>query len=293
MLEKKGINAAICVTACLIVIGGWQAFRDESPQMKLDAGASSERIMQADAETPAPKSAVSSGLPSSTPDHVVTKRSPPNVDNDLGNLNDQIHRAFTEKDGRLAANLASKLKECDVNMMILTVESSKGAPPDSDAALLEIRKERLQRYERMNASCQTVPGDQHQVRMRLLELAIQQEVVGAATESFEAGSRDPMTLSRVVGDASAGDIRALTTVAMHDIRVFGVTREDQDAARYALKLASIDPVVGERVVNYLKVAESYGAPNANFDLSNISESVRSRGEDAAGKLRERLLTETR
>ncbi len=188
----------------------------------------------------------------------------------------------------MAANLAGMLKECEISQKILEVESSQGARPNTDPAVQAARMERLQEYQRLQASCQTVPGDQKQVRSRLLDLAIQQRVVGAATESFLAGSREPATLSQVVSDASAGDVSALTNVAMYETKLFGISRDEQDAARYALKLASADPDIGWRVINSLKVAEGHAVPNSSFDFSGISSSARAKGAETAERIKQRL-----
>ncbi|MFY7820022.1 MAG: hypothetical protein ACOVP3_04170 [Rhodoluna sp.] len=205
-----------------------------------------------------------------------------------GTLNDQIERALSINDGPGAASLAAKLNDCDIGLRILAVESSQGAQPNSDPAVQAIRLARLQEYERLVASCQTVPGDRNQLRLRLLDLAVQQGIMGAAVESFEAGSREPRTVSRVVGDAILGDLKSLTTIAMYDAKVFNVSRDVQDAARYALQLASNTPITGRRVVNYLKIAESYAAPNSEFDSSKISGAARTQGMEIASRLNNRL-----
>lgn len=204
------------------------------------------------------------------------------------NLNDRVARALAMKDGLTAASLAEELKECELNLKIMEVEGSQGAQANAEPAILAVRMERLHAYQRINASCQTVPGDPKQTRLHLLQLAVQQGVVGAAIERFEAGAREPFTLAHVVSDASSGDVRALATIAMYDMKVFSISRDEQDAARYALKLASTDPAVGVKVVNYLKIAESYAVPNSEFDLSKISSAARMDGVQIAGKIRDRL-----
>lgn len=159
---------------------------------------------------------------------------------------------------------------------------------DADGPRVQaVRNERLLEYHRMVAACQTVPGDPLQVRLRLLDLATQKGVVGAATDSFEAGSRQPSTLSRVVSDAMTGDLRALTTLGIYDIKLFGVTRDQQDAARYALKLISADPTIGPRAQTFFRIAESYGAPNSHFDFSRISPAARALAEEIAQRSKAR------
>lgn len=285
-LEKKYAVPAVIAGACLILIGAWKLNQGQS-EANLPAavapasGAQSVGANQAGARAAASESAAPTAaqlpLAGASSGHEAA-----------GTLNDQVDRAFAAKDGPMAANLAGKLKECEISQKILEVESSQGARPNTDPAVQAVRMERLQEYQRLQASCQTVPGDQKQVRARLLDLAIQQRVVGAATESFLAGSREPATLAQVVSDASAGDVSALTNVAMYETKVFGISRDEQDAARYALKLASADPDVGKRVVNSLRVAESYAVPNSSFDFSGISSAARAKGAETAEKIKQRL-----
>ncbi len=188
----------------------------------------------------------------------------------------------------MAANLAFMLKECEINMGILEVASSEGANPHTDPELLAMRLERLRQYEREFAACQTVAGDHKQVRLRLLDLAVQQGVVGAARESFSMGSREPATLSQLIRDANAGDRYSLLNVAMYDRKLLGITRDEQDAVRFALKLSSADPDVGARVVNSLRIAEEYAVPNSHFDFSEISNDARMKGAEIAERLKETL-----
>jgi hypothetical protein len=75
---------------------------------------------------------------------------------------------------------------------------------------------------------------------------------------------------------------------MYDAKVFNVSRDVQDAARYALQLVSKDPMTGRRVVNYLKIAESYAAPNSEFDSSKVSTAARTQGVEIASRLKSRL-----
>lgn len=117
-------------------------------------------------------------------------------------LNDQVGRALASNDGPMAAILAKVLSKCESDLEMLKLERSEGHDPYADARLLASRVERLQEYARKIAHCQTVPGDHVKVRLRLLDLAMQQGVVGAAKESFLAGSREPSTLSRMVNDAN-------------------------------------------------------------------------------------------
>lgn len=211
-----------------------------------------------------------------------------------GTLHDQVQAAIAKRDGEMAADLAAKLQECDLNSKVLAVESSQGGEPGSTSEIQATRMARLQNYQRQAANCQTVGGDSQEARLRLLDVAVQQKIVGAAVESFQSGVRKAETLQQLVRDAQAGDVRSLSTVAMYDVNVFGIDRDTQYAARYALKVASEDPQVGSRAINYLKMAESYAMPLAGdklpkFDFSDINDAARAEGVAIAVRLRGRLM----
>lgn len=291
-LEKKHVLPAVIAGGCLILIGAWKLNQGPSeadlPTAAVPAsGAQSVGSNQAETRAAASAPTASTASAASTAGQLPVAQVP-SGHQAAGTLNDQVERALAAKDGLMAAKLANILKECDISQRILEIESSQGAPPNLDPAIQAVRMERLQEYQRLQASCQTVPGDQKQVRMRLLDLAIQQGVIGAATEAFLAGSREPATMSQVVRDADAGDVNAMTNVALYETTLFGITRDQQDAVRYALKLVSTDPDVGTRAANFLRVAESYAAPNSSFDFSGISAAARAKGAEIAEKLKQRL-----
>ena len=285
-LKKKYVVPAAIAGGCLLLIGSWKMKQGPSeadlpPAAAPASGVQSVGFNQADTRPAA-------SAPTASAAEQLPVAPLPSGHEATGTLNDQVERALAAKDGFMAAKLAATLKECDISQRILEVDSSRGAPPDADPAVQAVRLERLREYQRLQSSCQTVPGDQKQVRMRLLDLAIQQGVIGAATESFLAGSREPATLSQVVRDAYAGDVNAMTNVALYETTLFGITRDQQDAVRYAMKLVSTDPDVGSRAANFLRVAESYAAPNSSFDFSRISSAARAEAAEIAEKLKQRL-----
>lgn len=291
-LEKKHALPAAIAGGCLILIGAWKLNQGPSeadlPAAVASAsGAQSAGFNQAETRAAASAPTASAASAASTTGQLPAAQVT-SGHQAAGTLNDQVERALAAKDGLMAAKLAGTLKECDISQRILEIESSRGSRPDPDPAIQAVRMERLQEYQRLQASCQTVPGDQEQVRMRLLDLAIQQGVIGAATEAFLAGSREPATMSQVVRDANAGDVNAMTNVALYETSLFGITRDQQDAVRYALKLVSTDPEVGTRAANFLRVAESYAAPNSSFDFSGISAAARAKGAEIAERLKQRL-----
>lgn len=210
-----------------------------------------------------------------------------------GSMNDHVVRALSERNGAAAAKVAAQLHDCDINDKILSVESSKGSDPHATPELQAIRTARIQDYQRQIAACQTVPGDWAQVRRRLLDLAVEQGVPGAAADNFLAGSRHPTTLARLAVDADLGDLAALSILSTYENGILGISRQQQDAARYALKLATADPDVGRRPAIHLAIAESYATPGAKFDFSNVSEASRAKGEEIAQRLKARLNTNGR
>lgn len=211
----------------------------------------------------------------------------------LGTLNDQIEKALTIKDGEMAADLAAKLLDCDVNALVMAVNGSNGGGAAADPALQAIRIARLQEYQRQFASCQTVPGNRTQVRLQLLDIAIEQKVVGSAVNGFNAGVRRPDVLQQVALDAAQGELSSLFTVAAYKSTLFGIDAAAQQSARYALKIASEDGTVGPRISNLLKNAEVFsvslaGEKSAKFDFSNMSDTTRAEGAAIAARLIQRL-----
>lgn len=214
-----------------------------------------------------------------------------------GTLNDQVEKALVTKDGEMSADLAAKILECEQDSMVLEVEGSQGGGAAREPALQAVRSARLQELHRHIASCQTIAGDQKQVRIRLLDTAMEQKVLGAAALSFQAGVFRPDVLQRLARDAEQGDISSLSHVATYKAALFGIDPATQQAARYALKIASEDPVVGNRIINYYKRAEILAVVLAEekspkFDFSNMSDATRAEGNAIAARLVQRLTTHT-
>ncbi|WP_416761802.1 hypothetical protein ACNI65_06075 [Roseateles sp. So40a] len=287
-VANKYVIPVVVVAGCLVLIGEWKFSRSDSSETneRAESLASDgvQRVEFGESKPDIVALAVAASAGSTSP-FVPTS---PSGYEAPGTLNDQVGRALAAKDGPMAANLAFMLKECEINMGILEVASSEGANPHTDQELLAMRLARLRQYEREFAACQTVPGDHKQVRLRLLDLAVQQGVVGAARESFSMGSREPATLSQLIRDANAGDRYSLLNVARYDRKLLGITRDEQDAVRYALKLGAADPETGFRVVNSLRIAEEYAVPDSHFDFSEISNEARMKGAEIAERLKLRL-----
>lgn len=207
-----------------------------------------------------------------------------------GTLDSQIHRVLDSHDGQLAMDVAAKLWECKVATLMLDPAYSS---PSEDPGIRAATVERTQKYQRINADCQTIAGDRDQWRLRVLDVAIEQKIAGAAVESFNQGVRRPDVLQSVVQDAQAGDIKSLTNIAYHKAETFDISADTQRASRYALEIASKDPVVGEMVRPYLRTAEIISVPvggeaKPKFDDSNLSDEVRKEGKAIAERLISRI-----
>lgn len=287
-MQKRFVVPIILAALCALLVGGWRSDKNNAlgkngrSEIKRSNGAQLVATYQSEASAATlgtSDSAVAPArkVPASPSGHDVT-----------GSLNDQLERAFATKDGPLAARVAAQLEECQISQGILEIQSLQGAYRNPYPETPNERMERLSGYQRNIAHCQTVPGDPIQARLRLLDLAMQQGVMGAARERFLAGSRDSATISHLVSDAQAGDDNSLMTVSLYDAKVFSIAQEDQDALRYALKLASLDPDVGEYAARKLHVAESHAVPDSHFDFSAISSEARAKGAEIAERLKLKL-----
>lgn len=210
-----------------------------------------------------------------------------------GTLQDQVEKALSNRDGKMAADLAAKLKTCDRNARMLEVAGSQGGESGSTPSLQAIRNERLQEYQRQIAICQSVVGDQKQVRMRLLDVAVEQKFVGAANQLFNLGVRRPDVLQQVVRDAQEGDLASISDVAAYNTSVFGIDKDTQDAVRYSLQAASSDPIYGPGIGRDLSSVAEAAVPLAGekqpvFDFSKISDVARRDGAVIGHKLIQRL-----
>lgn len=206
-----------------------------------------------------------------------------------GTLNDQVSVAMASRDGMMALDLAAKLKECGVTSGILAIEGGVGGDPKAGTAAQAVRAARLEEYQRQIAKCQTVSGDISQLRLELLNLAIDKHVFGAATQAFLDGSRDERVVRNVIDDGRRGDLSALFQMAINKPAVFGFDSDFQAAVRYALKVGSEDPTVGGRVKFYFEQAQVLAVPLANekspvFDFAGISVASRSNGVSIAQEL---------
>lgn len=288
VFQNKLVVPIILAALCVFLVGGWRSDKNNSfgandrSEIKRSNGTQLVATYQPEASaatlgTSGSAVAPARQIPASASGHDAT-----------GSLNDQLEQAFATRNGSLAARVAAQLEECQISQGILEIQSLPGAYRELYPETPNERMERLSGYQRNISYCQTVPGDHEQARLRLLDLAMQQGVIGAARERFLAGSRDSVTLSRLVSDAQAGDANSLMTVSLYDAKVFSIAQEEQDALRYALKLASRDPDVGEYAARKLHVAESHAVPNSHFDFSGISSEARTKGAEIAERLKLRV-----
>lgn len=192
----------------------------------------------------------------------------------------------------MAINLADKLGECDMASRRL----ASGVPNQPVGGSIAVQAEgvkQIQEYQRIAAACQTISGDLQHLRLRLLDVARENGVVGAAVESFALGSRRPEVLEAAVSDATAGDIKSLTFVSMHKSATFWMSVDAQQVARYALILAAKDSTVGALVRPYLDMAESLSVPlggesQPKFDYSGLGSASRDEGVAIANRVINRV-----
>ncbi|MBC3876493.1 hypothetical protein H8K38_01595 [Undibacterium sp. FT79W] len=210
-----------------------------------------------------------------------------------GTLDSQIHRALESHNGEMAMDVAEKLWECPFVARMLNSTDFPQQPPSQDVAVQAARLKRIQNDQRINADCQTIAGDPDQWRLRLLEVAIEKRVAGAAVESFNLGVRRPEVLQAVVQDAQVGDIASLVNVASHKTTDFDISPDKQRAIRYALVVASEDPDVGKMVGKYRRTAEVSsvslgGEVKPKFDDANLSDDMRKEANAIAERLVSRI-----
>jgi hypothetical protein len=210
-----------------------------------------------------------------------------------GTLDSQIHRVLDSHNGEMALDVAAKLWNCKFVAGVLDSAYASQKSSSEDMARQESRLRVIQNTQRENADCQTVAGDRDQWRLRVLDVAIEQKMAGAAIESFNQGVRRPEVIQRVVQDAQAGDINSLTNVAYHKAATFDISADTQRAIRYALVLASQDPVVGKMVHPYLNIAETTSVPvggeaKPKFDDANLSDDMRKEANAIAERLVSRI-----
>ncbi len=200
-----------------------------------------------------------------------------------GTLNDQVLHAFASKDGQMAFDVAALLFECRHITRQLTPATQQTLPPELVLSL-----------QREYANCQTLAGDSQHIRTRLLKLAIEKDIAGAALAGMRSGLIDPPILQNVVRDAESGDIESLVTITDDKPLTFGINSDTQATLRYALKLASQDPEVGKNILPYLSLAEAtaYALGNSKtkeFDHSGLSDAAKAE----AGLIAARILARTK
>ncbi len=195
-----------------------------------------------------------------------------------GTLNDQALYAITNQEGQMAFDVAALLFECLHITRQLTPATQQTLPPELVLSL-----------QREYANCQTLAGDSKHIRARLLKLAIEKDIRGAALAGMRSGLIDPPILQNVVRDAKSGDVESLVTITDDKPLTFGISSDTQAALRYALKLASQDPEVGKSIRPYLSLAEAtaYALGNSKtkeFDLSGLSEAAKAEARIIAERI---------
>lgn len=212
-----------------------------------------------------------------------------------GSLGVQADSALTARNGAMAMDVANMLAECDAAAQ-LQDEASRRAGEKMSAEVQAITLERANERQRLLSNCQTVVGGHQAMRSRLLELAMQEKVVGAAAEIYSEQLRRqqvkqrPEVLEAMVADAFAGDVKTLVFVAAQGATTFGLSYERQQVLRYGFELAAGDREVGKALVNYLATSNSLSAAltDSRFDTANLSETTRAEGRALATRILARL-----
>ena len=210
-----------------------------------------------------------------------------------GSLGDQVSRATASADGEMALDLALKILECESLMRSHFRGSSPGDARGAAPDVQRVRVERIQDEQRIVADCQTIPGDLKEARNRLLEVAADRKIVGAASELFALGSRRVEVLKQLCSDARGGHLQSLVFASGNDHLLLQMTKEEQLALRYGLYVAANHAEVGRRVLPYLETAQALARALADggankFDFSQMRDETRASGEEVARRLLDRM-----
>jgi hypothetical protein len=141
-----------------------------------------------------------------------------------------------------------------------------------------------------NADCQTIAGDRDQWRLRLLEVAIEKRVAGAAIESFNLGVRRPEVIQRVQ-DAQVATLNRLPmwlTIKLQLLRYLLIRNVRSGMHWYSLRKTRLS----EKGTN-IDIAETTSVPvggeaKPKFDDANLSDDVRKEANAIAERLVSRI-----
>lgn len=206
-----------------------------------------------------------------------------------GTLAEQIQRALDQANGEMAADLAQKLFECEHVKRSLAPENYQHIFATTKNIPDDIRKAVAQNYQRINSYCQTVTGDFQKLRQSLLDVAIKENVVGAALQSFYLGVRRPEVLQSILRDAQAGDLQTVNLVATAEPENLGIDSSRQAIFRYAMVLAAQESEPRSHVRLALSLAESAvaslrGEKTHQFDSHGLDESARNQAQAIAAQI---------
>lgn len=219
----------------------------------------------------------------------------PRIDWNLypGTLNSQVQRVMQSRDGVMAADLARKLRECDITARLMRPDMiQRQATATGDPGAQAVMKEQQNSYQRILANCQTVT-DWRLAQLELLEIAMAQNVIGVAVESYHLGQRGPDVLGAAVRDAIAGDVLSMVLVTSRAPSEFDMAPDLQGSLRYAFEIAANDAEVGVFVRRYLDIAESAsvplaGAAQARFNHEGLTDAQRAQARAMAAQLIQRV-----
>lgn len=211
-----------------------------------------------------------------------------------GTLHTQIQQALQTNDGVMAADLARKLRECDVTARQMKPDFvQRQMATGDDPALSAIKSQLFQSYQRILANCQTVVGDPGQLQLALLDIAVAKGVSGAAVESFHLGQRRPEVLQSLVRDAVAGHVPSLVPVTSNKPSLLGISPDVQRSLRHAFEIAANDPDVGALIRPYVGMAETLavpmmGEPVSRFNHNGLTDEMRRQAQLTAQQIVERV-----
>ncbi len=290
--------AVVIGFGALLLLAAWY---DSAPEPKSSAAAT-VLASNSGTTTPPPPQALATLKPAASAPQAATSDSANNANHNSdskpkirltrlvnwtthpGNLYDMVLRAFANQDGELAADSAELLSLCEFLADLLSASPKIKISGDSaivSAELLTMRRD--------YARCQTVPGDQNALRERLLELAYQRHVPGAARELIYLGNKDPHIAARVIDDAIAGDFNSLMSVLRAQAQTLPLKADTQTMLRYTLQLVANDAEMAELIRPQLHQTEllSYTLgeiKTQQFDSSGLSEASKAQASLIAARL---------
>lgn len=131
-----------------------------------------------------------------------------------------VSEALDTGNANLAFSVATALSRCEAAERSLRIFQTRMAEVP-DAAVQKILVESYSEDQRALGQCQTVVGDAEEIKLRLLQLAYDKSVVGAAAALVTLGKVDSKLSQALLRDAQAGHLVSMALVAGQDAGSFG------------------------------------------------------------------------